>query len=82
MPQAQGMALADRVDTGVLLVLVDVLESLLFARLLEVRLEARFGIEVVLDGLLARAGDEEDVLDSGVRCFAHDVLDRGTINDG
>ena len=82
MPQAQGMPLAHGVDTGVLLVFVDVLEGLLFARLLEVGLEARFGIEVVLDRLLARAGDEEDVLDSGVRCFAYDVLDRGTINDG
>ena len=80
--EAEGVALAHGVDARVLLVLVDVLEGLLLAGLLQVGLEAGFGVEVVFDRLLAGAGDEEDVLDAGVRGLAHDVLDRGAVDDG
>ena len=82
MAEAEGVALAHGVDARVLLVLVDVLERLFLAGLLQVGLEAGFGVEVVFDRLLAGAGHEEDVFDAGIRGLAHDVLDRGTVDDG
>ena len=80
--EAEGVPLAHGVDARVLLVLVDVLEGLLLAGLLQVGLEAGFGVEVVFDRLLAGAGHEEDVFDTGIRGLANDVLDRGPIDDG
>ena len=80
--QAQGVALAHRMDARVLLVLVDVLEGLFLAGFLEVGLEAGFSIEVVFDGLLTRAGDKQDILDASVGGLANDVLDRGAVDDG
>ena len=80
--QAQGVPLAHGVDARVLLVLVDVLESLFLTGLLEVGLEAGLGVEVVFDGLLTRAGDKQDILDASVGGLANDVLDRGAVDDG
>ena len=47
--EAEGVALAHGMDARVLLVLVDVLEGLFLAGLLQVGLEAGFGVEVVFD---------------------------------
>ena len=47
--EAEGVSLAHGMDTRVLLVLVDVFEGLLLAGLLQVGLEAGFGVEVVFD---------------------------------
>ena len=49
MAEAEGVSLAHGMDTRVLLVLVDVFEGLLLAGLLQVGLEAGFGVEVVFD---------------------------------
>lgn len=80
--ETEGVALAHGMDARVLLVFIDVLEGLLLAGLLQVGLEAGFGVEVVFDRLLAGASDEQDIFDAGVRGLAHDVLDRGAVDDG
>ena len=80
--EAEGVSLAHGMDARVLLVLVDVFEGLLLPGLLQVSLEAGFSVEVVFDRLLTGAGHEEDVFDAGIRGLAHDVLDRGTVDDG
>ena len=76
------MSLAHRMDARVLLVLIDVLERLILTRLFQVRLKAWFSIEVVFDRLLTRSGDKQDIGDARVGGFAHNVLDRGAVNDG
>ena len=80
--QAQGVALAHRMDARVLLVFVHILEGLGLAALFQVGLEAGLGVEVVFDGLLTRAGDKQDILNASVGSLANDVLDRGAVDDG
>src|ERR1700684_245778 len=52
------------------------------AMLFEVALEFGRRIEVVLDGVLAAAGDDNDVIDSGCDAFLHGILNQRFINDG
>ena len=39
-------------------------------------------VEMVLDGLLAAPGDQDDVLDAGVDGFLHHVLDHRLVHQG
>src|ERR1700738_2073981 len=53
-----------------------------FAALLEVALEKRRVIEMVLDGIFAFSGDDDDVFDAGGDAFFGDVLDLRLIDYG
>jgi hypothetical protein len=54
----------------------------MLARLVEVVLELELAVEVVLDGALGPAGDDEDVVDAGGHGFFDHVLDGGLVHHG
>ena len=54
----------------------------MFAFFFEEALERGSGIEMVFDGILAFAGDDDDVLDAGGDAFFGDVLNLGLVHDG
>ena len=56
-------------------------EQVELARLLERVLELEVAVEVVLDGALAAAGDDEDVGEPGRDRLLHHVLDRRLVDD-
>ena len=53
-----------------------------FPRDLEQVLQLEADVEVVLDGGLAAAGDDDDVLNAGVDRLLHAVLDDGLVHQG
>ena len=52
------------------------------ALLFEILFEKGRAIEVIFDGVLALAGDDDDVLDAGGDAFFGDVLDLRLVHDG
>src|SRR5262249_20189295 len=81
MAEALRGALADGVDRGELAGPADELEPGGVALGLEQFLELGSPVEVVLDGALAAAGDEQDVTEPGGYRFLHDVLDGRRVDD-
>ena len=81
MAEAFRGALPDRVDRGELVGLADEFEPGGVALGLEHFLELGSPVEVVLDGPLAAAGDQQDVADPGGYRFLHDVLDGRRVDD-
>ena len=79
--EAEGLALADVVDVGQLGEVLDLLELVVLVALGEVVLELEVPVEVVLEGPLAAAGDDEDVVDAGGHRLLHHVLDGGLVDD-
>jgi hypothetical protein len=81
MTQAQRVALADVVNVGHLGDGLNLLELLVLLAFLQVELELEVAVEVVLDGPLPPAGDDEDVGDAGADGLLHHVLDGGFVDD-
>mgnify|MGYP003694263691 CR=1 FL=1 len=67
VPQAERLALADIREVDHVGDLADLLELLALAARLEKRLELHRDVEVILDRVLAAAGDQQDVVDAGRR---------------
>ena len=79
--ETERIALTDVVDVGEVGGELHLLEHRVLARGLEVVLELEVAIEVVFDGPLVAARDDEDVGEPGLHGLFHDVLDRGPIDD-
>ncbi len=60
----------------------DQFRLIVLALFFEEALERGSGIEMVFDGILAFAGDDDDVLDAGGDAFFGDVLNLGLVHDG
>ena len=74
MAETERLALAHVGEVDQVRDLANLLEQVLLAARLEERLELDGDVEVVLDGVLAAPGDEDDVGDAG----RHGLLDAGT----
>ena len=75
--QTFGLALADVHDGDVFRAdLLHLFQQLTLDSLLEGRFQFETLVEVVFDGVLARVGDQHDLLDTGGDGFAHYVLDQ------
>ena len=81
VPEPEGIALADVVDVGEVVHHAHLVELVELVGLLEVVLELEIAVEVVLDGVLAAAGDHEDVGEAGRHRLFDDVLDRRLVDD-
>ena len=79
--EAEGLALADVVDVGEVGEAADVGELGVLALAGQLQLELDVAVEVVLDGPLVAAGDDEDVVDPGGDGLLDDVLDRRRVDD-
>ena len=79
--EAERVALADVVDVGHLRDGLDLLQILVLLALLQVELELEVAVEVVLDGPLSPAGDDENVADPGADGLLHHVLDGRLVDD-
>ena len=73
--EAERLALAHVVDVGQVGEVEHLGEQRVLALGVEVGLELHAAVEVVLDGLLAAAGDDEDVVDAAPHRLLHHVLD-------
>ncbi len=60
---------------------LQVLQDVELALGLKLGLELGMVVEIVLDGLLAAAHDEDEVLDAGRTAFGHDVRQDGPVDD-
>jgi hypothetical protein len=80
--QAQGLALAHVVDVRQLGEVHHLGPLVVLARLVQVVLELELPVEVVLDGALRAAGDDQDVVDAGGHGFLDHVLDGRLVHDG
>ena len=78
--EAERGLLADVVDLGHVGDVPDQLQLVLVALVGEQQLELDRAVEVVLDGLLAPPGDDQDVLDPGGDRLLDHVLDRGLVD--
>src|SRR6266508_3955645 len=78
--EAEGRLLADVVDLGHVGDGPDQLELVLVALAGEQVLQLRVTVEVVLDGLLATAGDDEDVVQAGPHGLLDDILNGGLVD--
>jgi hypothetical protein len=74
--------LADVVDLGHVGDVPDHLQLVVVALVGEQLLQLDRAVEVVLDGLLASAGDDQDVLDPGPDGLLDHVLDGGLVDQG
>ena len=81
MAQAQGLALADVGDVDQVRDLADLAQQIRLAAGLEERLELDRDVEVVLDGVLAAPGDEDDVVDARGDRFLDAVLDDRLVDE-
>ena len=63
------------VEVGLQVLEIQFLNQLLFVRMRERPHQLRIVIEMILDGRLVAAGDEQDLLDSVLYQFLHNVLD-------
>jgi hypothetical protein len=80
--EAAGLALADVVDVGHLGDGLHLLQHVELAGLPEVVLELEGAVEVVLDGPLAPAGDDQDVAQADPDGLLHHVLDGRLVDEG
>src|SRR5829696_4500398 len=78
--EAERGLLADVMDLGHVGDVADQLQLVVVALVGEQLLELDRAVEVVLDGLLAAAGDDQDVLDPGPHRLLDHVLDRGLVH--
>ena len=78
--EAERGLLADVVDLGHVGDVPDHLQLVVVALLGEQLLQLDRAVEVVLDGLLAPAGDDQDVLDPGPHRLLDHVLDGGLVD--
>src|SRR5258706_7065522 len=82
MAQAEWLLLARIADLHHVGNVSDELGLLLLAVLFEKIFEEGRSVEVIFDGTLAAAGDDDDVLDAGGYALFRDVLDLRLIYDG
>ena len=75
MTEAERLALADVGEVDQVRDLADLFELVALAARLEKRLELDRHVEVILDGVLAAAGDQDDVVDARRHRFLDAVLD-------
>ena len=79
--EAERLALADVGEVDQVRDLADLGELLALAARLEKRLELDRDVEVILDRVLAAAGDEDDVVDAGGDRFLDAVLDDRLVDE-
>ena len=79
--EAERLALPDVGEVDHVRDLADLGELLALAARLEERLELDRHVEVILDGVLAAAGDEDDVVDAGRDRFFDAVLDDRLVDE-
>ena len=79
--EAERLALAHVGELDHLRDLADLGELLLLAALLEKAFELDVDVEVVLDGVLAAAGDDDDVVDAGGDGFLDAVLNDRLVDE-
>ena len=81
MAEAERLALPDVREVDHVRDLADLGELLALAARLEERLELDRDVEVILDGVLAAAGDEDDVVDARRDRFLDAVLDDRLVDE-
>jgi hypothetical protein len=81
MAEAEGLLLPHVRQRDELGDLLDLVEQRFLALFGEHLLELEGRVEVVLDGVLAAARDDDDALDAGVAGFLDDVLDEGPVHE-
>ena len=81
MAEAERLALADVGEVDEVRDLADLGEQLLLAARLEEGLELDRDVEVILDRVLAAAGDQDDVVDAGGDRFFDAVLDDRLVDE-
>ena len=79
--ESERVLLADVVDVAEVRRLLDLLQQVVAALLLQVVLELEVAVEMVLDRPLAPPGDDEDVGEPGPDRLLHHVLDRRLVDD-
>ena len=79
--EAERLALPDVREVDHVRDLADLVELLAFAARFEERLELDRDVEVILDRVLAAAGDEDDVVDAGRDRFFDAVLDDRLVDE-
>ncbi len=80
--EAERLFLAHRDNVDEVGDVVQLLAQLFFLAVLEHRVELEVVVEMVLDGGLAGAGDQDDLLDARGHRLLDDVLDGGPVDDG
>jgi hypothetical protein len=80
--EAERLLLARVADLQHVADLADHFRLIFLAVLFEKTLQRGRGVEMVLDGILAFAGDDDDLLDSGGNALFGDVLNLGLVDDG
>ena len=79
--EAERLALADVRDVDQVRDLADFVRQVLLAAALEEGLELLRHVEVILDRVLAAAGDEDDVRDAGLHRFFDAVLNGRLVDE-
>ncbi len=79
-PETERLLLANVRDVDHVGDIADYLEQLLFALGFERVLQLKRYVEVILNGGLAAAGDDDDVLNAGMHGFLDAVLDEGLVH--
>jgi hypothetical protein len=81
MAETEGLFLARVADLHHIADAANHFRQILFSSLFEKTLEHRSVVKMILDGVLAFSGDDDDVLDAGGDAFFGDILNLRFVND-